>query len=87
MTFKKLYKRYTYLTTIISKYGHVYCDAWRSEATGGKKYLSYRMMDWQTEWEDLYALLTHDHAEEFKKELELTKFHSTQTISFGDLCC
>jgi hypothetical protein len=87
MTFKTLFKRYSYLTNIISKYGHVYCDAWRSEANGGKKYLSYRMMGWQTEWEDLNALLSHDFANEFKSELEKTELHSSERITFGDLCC
>lgn len=87
MNFTKLFKRYSYLTKLISKYGHVYCDAWRSDYNGGKKFLSFRMMDWKTEWEDLYALLSHDYAEQFKSELEKTDLHSPERISFGDLCC
>ena len=87
MTFKTLFKRYSYLTNIISKYGHVYCDAWRSDYNGGKKFLSARMMDWQFEWQDLNAKLSHDYAEEFKSELEKTELHSTDRITFGDLCC
>lgn len=87
MTFKTLFKRYSYLTNIISKYGHVYCDAWRSEANGGSKFLSDRMMNWQTEWEDLNALLHHDYADQFKSELEKTELHSTDRVTFGDLCC
>lgn len=86
-SFKNLFKRYAYLTKIISKYGHVYCEAWRSDANGGKKLLSARMMDWQFEWENLNDELSIVHFEEFKNELEITNLHSPTGCTFGDLCC
>ena len=87
MNFTKLFKRYSYLTNIIVKYGHVYCEAWRSEYNGGKKFLSTRMMNWQIEWQDLQSLLSHNYAEEFKNELERTELHCPLGCNFGDLCC